>query len=193
VKHLLLACLLATGCTIESGAKSGREGAESAAASVPARAATTSAAPVSAATTATRVAAPAPASKAGPHVHFDGPIKWRTWEDGLAEAKQANRGIFLLVYADWCPHCRELSPVFQQPDVVALAEKLVMVRQDADERAPWLQRFEAHGTYVPRIFFFKPDGTLRDDLRSANPQYPYFYTPGGVDQLKDSMRRAAEG
>ncbi len=178
MKPLLLALLLATGCTIESGAK-------------------TAPAPPPPATEATtaRVAPPPPsaAPKTGPHVEFDGPIQWRTWDDGLAEAKKANRGIFLLVYADWCPHCRNLSPVFQQPDVVALAEKLVMVRQDADARAPWLQRFEAQGTYVPRIFFLRPDGTLRDDLKSANPNYPYFYTPGGVDELKASMRRAAEG
>jgi thiol:disulfide interchange protein len=183
VKHLLLACLLATGCTIESGAKTAAPAAGSAAA--PASAAD--------ATAATKLAAPPPAPKAGPHVQFDGPIQWRTWDEGLAEAKRANRGIFLLVYADWCPHCRNLSPVFQQPEVVALAEKLVMVRQDADEKAPWMQRYAAQGTYVPRIFFLKPDGTLREDLRSAHPQYPYFYTPGGVDELKASMRRAAEG
>jgi hypothetical protein len=56
-----------------------------------------------------------------------------------------------------------------------------------------LQQYSELGSYVPRIFFFGPDGNLRRDITSPHPRYPYFYTPRGVDALKRSMRAAVGG
>jgi thiol-disulfide isomerase/thioredoxin len=97
----------------------------------------------------------------------------------------------VLVYADWCPHCRALGPVFSDPEIEALATHLVMVRQNHDEDPPWLQPYnEKYGGYVPRIFFFDSTGKIRDDLTSGHPRYPYFYAAEASDLLKRSMRRA---
>ena len=79
------------------------------------------------------------------------------------------------------------------PEVAALAKNLIMVRQNNDARPDWLQQYVALGTYVPRVFFFSPDGTLREDIKSDHPRFPYFYTPHGVDVLKRSMQAAAAG
>ncbi|MEZ4466068.1 MAG: thioredoxin family protein [bacterium] len=117
---------------------------------------------------------------------------WLDWEAGLARAQADKKPILLLVYADWCPRCRELTPVFSDPEVLALSKKLVMVRQNSDARPAFLEKFDSLGGYVPRLFFLTPDGSLREDIGSGHPRYPYFYTPGQIDALKAAMRAAVE-
>jgi thiol-disulfide isomerase/thioredoxin len=125
-------------------------------------------------------------------ITWEGPVAWKTWDEGLKLAQSTNRPILLMVYADWCPHCRELKPVFLDPEVVKLSERLVMIRQDADEDPAWLKPKVGHlGSYVPRMFFLKPDGTVQADINSGNARFPYFYTPQGIEALKGSMKRAA--
>ncbi len=139
--------------------------------------------------------APAPRGHAaGAHIEWDGPVQWKTWEEGSALAKAESKPLCLVVYADWCPRCRELAPVFARPDVVALAEKVVMVRHSNDDRAPWLQALnDKYGGYVPRVFFMLPDGTVREDLNSGHPKYPYFFTPASVEALKRGLTTLAGG
>jgi thiol-disulfide isomerase/thioredoxin len=204
LKHFVLpALLLVTGCNIRSNAETpappnAREQRAAARAAQPAPKAATVAPATIAQAPASAAPAPitaAPGKKRG-DIEWGGSIQWKTLDEGLAEAKRTNRPVALLIYADWCPHCHELAPVFTRADVAALAEKLVMIRQDSDEAPDWAQEKYGGpkvGDYVPRLFFLRPDGTIREDLVSDNPRYPYFYTPDAVDRLKDSMRKAAEG
>lgn len=130
--------------------------------------------------------APLQASESGPS------IRWQSWQEGTQKALAEHKGIGLLIYADWCPHCRELQPVFREPDTVRAAQSLVMIRQNADESPPWLhERFGAYGTYVPRLFFLHPDGTLAHEIQSGNPKYPYFYQPHQGAAMRAAMKQAA--
>jgi protein-disulfide reductase (glutathione) len=146
--------------------------------------------------------APAPATAAPPSaraadekkVHLPAEVAWQTWEKGLDRARAERKPVMLVVYADWCPHCREMGPVLARPDVVELSKRMVMISQDADERPSWLaERFDGpYGGYVPRVFFLTPEGAVREDLQSGNPKYPYFFAPQAPDQLVAAMRRALE-
>ncbi len=119
-------------------------------------------------------------------------IQWQTWQDGVAKATAQHQGIGLLIYADWCPHCRELQPLFRDPATVRAAKSLVMIRQNADEAPAWLQqRFGQYGTYVPRLFFLHPDGAIAAEIQSGNPKYPYFYQPQQGDAMRAAMKKAA--
>jgi thiol-disulfide isomerase/thioredoxin len=122
-------------------------------------------------------------------MEFVGDIAWKTWDEGKAQATREGKPIMLLVYADWCPKCRSLAPVFADDDIEAIATKYVMVRHNADDEAPWMDDLhDKYGGYVPRIFFMRPDGSVRTDITSGHPRFPYFYSDGQVDVLAKSMK-----
>lgn len=115
------------------------------------------------------------------------------WTAARAQSADSGKPIMLVVYADWCPRCKELIPVFTEGEVVEASKGLVMVKADNDEKPDWLMAYADQGTYVPRIFFFGADGNLRTDLTSGHPRYPFFYTPRGKTALLKSMRAAVGG
>ena len=127
----------------------------------------------------------------GAKVEFSGPVAWQPWDKAVKQAAATGKPICLVVYAHWCPRCRELSPAFKDAEVVKLAKGLVMVHQNADDRPDWLQqKFGNFGGYVPRIFFLKADGSVATEITSGHARFPYFYQPNKVDQLKAAMKRA---
>lgn len=117
---------------------------------------------------------------------------WMDWDAGLAAAKISKKPICLVLYADWCPRCKELAPVFESGEIAKLGKDMVMVRQNIDERPKWLEQFGSLGSYVPRVFFFDAEGNIMDGITSAHARYPYFYTPAGRKALETSMRKALE-
>ena len=133
----------------------------------------------------------APARAVAENLDWSGPVHWQNWEEGSKEAQAHHKPIFLLIFGHWCPHCRELMPVFRDPEIARLARTYVMVRQDTDERPPWMSRFGHIAAYVPRIFFLHPDGSLATDINSGNPQYPYYYQPSNPGALRASMQKGA--
>jgi thiol:disulfide interchange protein len=144
-------------------------------------------------------AAPAAAPKrAGEHpdnpngVQWHGSIEWHEWSAARDIANRSSKPIMVVVYADWCPHCRALGPVFADPEVETLSKRFVMVRQNHDDSPAWLEPYnQKFGGYVPRIFFFDQNGKMREDLTSGHPRYPYFYAAEQPEFLKRSMRQAA--
>lgn len=132
--------------------------------------------------------------KAAAAIKWPDGVEWADdWSAARARSAESGKPICLVVYADWCPRCKELTPVFADPEVIEASKGLVMVRQDNDAKPDWLMAYADQGTYVPRIFFFGADGNLRTDLTSGHPRYPFFYTPTGKSALLRSMRAAAGG
>lgn len=124
---------------------------------------------------------------------FSGPVQWQAWPVALKTAKATGKPICLVVYAHWCPHCRSLAPAFRDPEVVKLAKGLVMVHQDSDEKPAWLADVVGkYGSYVPRVFFLRPDGTVAEEITSGHARFPYFYQFSKLPALRDSMARASK-
>lgn len=123
-------------------------------------------------------------------IEFKGPIKWKTMAEGQAEAKAKGRPMAVVVYGDWCPKCKLLAPVFGEAPVVDAAKGLVMIHQNQDR--PGLPANLQRETYVPRIYFLYPDGTVANGITSDNPRYPNYYRPSRVDVLTGAMKRAAQ-
>jgi thiol:disulfide interchange protein len=133
-----------------------------------------------AAVTSGAAAATAPAAAAPTH----------TYSEGVALAKQDHKPILLMVYADWCSKCRALVPVFQRDDVRKLVDKMVAVRQDQDDPAPWLSEIAAGDNYVPRIMFLNSDCTPIRKVTSGHPRYPFFYMADQPETLLTSLKQA---
>jgi thiol-disulfide isomerase/thioredoxin len=102
-------------------------------------------------------------------------IDWKPYEAGLAQAKAQKKPVCLVLYTGWCPHCRNYSHVFEDPQVVERAKDFVMIRANADEEPAVASKYVPDGGYVPRTFFLAPDGTLDPEIHAERPKFLYFY------------------
>lgn len=132
---------------------------------------------------------PPPLPPGKTEVKWDAPIDWKTWE----EAATSNKPRMLLVYADWCPKCRALGPVFHDAEFLELTKSFTMVKQDQSAKPEWLQQYQSFGGYVPRVFFLDAEGKVREDLNSSHPRFPYFYAAQQMSLLKGVMKKALDG
>lgn len=47
-------------------------------------------------------------------------VKWSTLEQATKTAKTAKKGVFVMVYADWCGYCHKMdATTFRDPNVIA--------------------------------------------------------------------------
>jgi len=129
--------------------------------------------------------------KARRAIEWPAGVEWAAdWAAAQAASAESGRPICLVVYADWCPRCKELVPLFAEADLIEASKGLIMVYQDNDARPDWMQAYADQGSYVPRIFFFGPDGNLRTDITSGHPRYPFFYSSRQKKALIKSMKTA---
>lgn len=178
-----------TGETTAAASKGAEKGAEKAAANE--KAAGEKAAAEKTAAKKTQVQKPTPGErKAKRAIKWpEGGVQWvEDWATARAKSAETGKPICLVVYADWCPRCKELVPMFTEADLVEASQGLIMVRQDNDARPDWLQAYADQGSYVPRIFFFGADGNLRTDVTSGHPRYPFFYSARQKKALIRSMK-----
>jgi thiol:disulfide interchange protein len=78
-------------------------------------------------------------------------VRWRTLEEGLAEACETNRSILYDFTAEWCPPCRLMQrQLFADPQAAAEIESRfvpvrVLDRQREEGRNPrWVDSLQAH-------------------------------------------------
>jgi thioredoxin-related protein len=104
--------------------------------------------------------APAPAAIAV--AAHDDPIAWRRGDvdAAFAEAKAANKPVFLYWGAAWCPPCNQMkATLFNQRAFIERTEHFIPVYVDGDTPAAQKlgTRFAVSG--YPTMVLFKPDGT----------------------------------
>jgi len=117
-------------------------------------------------------------------------IDWQPYEAGLARAKAQNKPVCLVLYTNWCPHCRNFSHVFDDPKVVQKARDFVMIRANADEQQAVAGKYVVDGGYVPRTYFLAADGTVDPELHAPRPKFLYFYDERDPGSLLGGMDAA---
>lgn len=120
----------------------------------------------------------------------DKQIAWKSYDDGLAEAKTTKHPICLIFYTSWCPHCANYAKVFSDPKVVEKAKSFVMVRLDKDKNPDLSKKYSVDGEYIPRTYFLSPSGELDASLSEARDQYKYFYNEKDPASILAGMDRA---
>lgn len=117
------------------------------------------------------------ASAVPAHAHDwnDRNVAWQDYEPGLAAAKKEKKPVCLIVYTEWCPHCKNYSGVFHDPKVVAEAKNFVMIRIDQDKNKDLAAKYAPDGTYIPRTVFLSPDGTPMAGVQAPRDKFKHFF------------------
>lgn len=135
--------------------------------------------------------APRPAARTAADWNYPA-IAWRPEAYGLSKMGAERKPGLVVVMATWCPHCREYSGLFSDPEVVALAKRFEMILIEDDTEGSAGSRWKVDGNYFPRTFFVAPDGTIDQGFKTSNPRYAYFFNASARDELVASLRRAAD-
>ena len=127
---------------------------------------------------------------AGAHDWNDAGIGWKTYTDGLVAAPKEKKPICLVIFTEWCPHCKNYSAVFKDAKVVEQAKQFVMIHVDKDKEPEVSKKYAPDGEYIPRTYFLSSEGTLDPALQAPRAEDKYFYNEGDPAQLLASMDAA---
>ena len=112
---------------------------------------------------------------AGAHDWNEGGIGWKSYTDGLAVAAKEKKPICLVVFTEWCPHCKNYAAVFHDAKVVEQAKQFVMIHVDKDKEPEVSRKYVPDGEYIPRTYFLTPEGKLKPEIHAQRDNYIYFY------------------
>ena len=150
---------------------------------------------MSARTIASALLSAALALAAGParaHDWNDAGITWRPWEEALAAAKKEKKPVCLVIYTEWCPHCKNYAGVFHDPKVAEKAKKFVMVHVDKDKSPDVSKQYAVDGEYIPRTYFLSSTGKLEPSVHAPRDKFQYFYDEKDAASVLAGMDEALE-
>ncbi|MCX9157298.1 thioredoxin family protein [Niveibacterium sp. 24ML] len=106
-------------------------------------------------------ATPAPAAQSQPAVSGAAAVPWfkGNVDAAFAEAKRANKPLFLYWGAVWCPYCNQVkATLFNRADFAERARHFIPVELDGDspQGQKLAARFKVRG--YPTMILFSPDG-----------------------------------
>ena len=86
-------------------------------------------------------------------------------EAGFAAAAASGKPVMMDFWAEWCAACKELDhKTYNQPEILALAERFVCIKMDLTERTPanaaLQERYGVVG--MPTVIFFDATGRERE-------------------------------
>ena len=119
-------------------------------------------------------------------------IKWRTYDEGLAEAKKSKKPIVLIFFTEWCPHCTNYSKLFHDPKVVEKSKQFVMIRLDNDKNQELSKKYAVDGSYIPRTYFLSSAGVLDPEIHAPRDQFKYFFDERNPDSVLAAMDTASK-
>ena len=116
-------------------------------------------------------------------------INWHGYQEGLAQAKESGKPVMLIFYADWCPTCHAYKNIFNKPNIVALAQQLVMIRVNVDQFPALSEQYGDDGSYVPRTFVLNSSGERQQDF-FPQKRHRYFIKAKNISAFELLMKKA---
>ncbi|KAJ7378801.1 Thioredoxin domain-containing protein 12 [Desmophyllum pertusum] len=125
-----------------------------------------------------------------PDKGFGAHLKWLKLDNALEEAKTSNKPIMMVLHKSWCQISQNLKPkIAESKEIAELSKHFLMVNLEDDE-IPKDGKYDADGSYVPRIVFLDSDGNLKKEIDNENTDLDktkYFYkTP---EEIVKSMKK----
>lgn len=118
----------------------------------------------------------------------DTQVRWHGYNQGLILAKQQNKPIILILYADWCPACKRHGATFSDKQVIEATQDFMMIRLNVDKEASLSDRYKLDGGYIPRTFALYPNGKIMHEIYRQKSHK--FFIGTGVDDLLGLMVKA---
>ena len=113
----------------------------------------------------------------------DSQIKWYSYDEGMKQIKLTGKPGLLIIYADWCPTCKEYSTLFAQDGVVNSLANLILMRENKDTNPQVNNKYNLDGEYVPRTFALNNKGNVMQNFYSKDEKYTYFIPPNNSNFL----------
>ncbi|XP_013186161.1 thioredoxin domain-containing protein 12 [Amyelois transitella] len=113
-------------------------------------------------------------------------------ESGLQIATHHKKPIMVIIHKSWCTACKKLKPKFaNSPEIQSLSKHFVMVNL-VDDEEPKSHGYSPDGTYIPRILFISPYGTVDHEIynEEGSSQHKYFYSK--PEQIAKSMKKVLQ-
>lgn len=116
----------------------------------------------------------------------DSKIKWYGYEDGLAAAKEQDKNIILIVYAEWCGVCKKYSKMFKDEKVVSRADNVIFIKMDQDEDSQYLKDYSIDGSYVPRTYLLNKEQEVMESPYKSK-KYQFYLSPNNAKYLANLL------
>ncbi|XP_040583116.1 thioredoxin domain-containing protein 12 [Lepeophtheirus salmonis] len=105
-------------------------------------------------------------------------ISWISWSSQVRKDGKKVKPSMVLLHDPSCPACQRLKPLFASSEEIRdSSPHFHMIQTSKNEEPSSLSLFSPDGSYIPRILFLAPNGTLLKEIINpqANPSYQYFY------------------
>jgi thioredoxin-related protein len=88
------------------------------------------------------------------------PLKWHSFDEGMALGKAQGKVVFVFFWADWCTYCHTMDrETFHNQTVVDLLDKnFIAVKVDSDREQKLSNLFRIRG--LPDNWFFSKSGSV---------------------------------
>ncbi len=113
----------------------------------------------------------------------------------LAEVRSEGKPGVVFVTQPWCGACKNLKKsINASPQLKTLLGQFVVAHASGNDGTQWQGGEGKSDGYIPRVYFFNPDGS-RHEVAAPNPKYEFFFpTALGVEKgLKQVLASATDG
>ena len=88
------------------------------------------------------------------------PLKWYSFDEGVALGKSQGKKVFIHFWAEWCTYCHTMErETFQNNAVVRMLEKdFISIKVDTDREQALSEKFRVRG--LPDNWFLAEDGDI---------------------------------
>jgi len=106
---------------------------------------------------------------------IDGPIKWYSYDEGMALGKRQGKKIFLYFWAEWCAFCKKMERETFNKSLVAsnLNKNFISIKVNSEKERKTSSLYNVRG--FPTSWFLTENGEIISSLPGYIPPDMFLY------------------